>query len=284
MTEKTVTSQKWYSSPAAQEYLVYLSVILLSSVLLISPVTFQLEVTTPTKDFVNRIRSIPQGGVMLWDESSFVTGYYTQGQISLYKLFFDQAKQRAVRIIFISSCVDGPMAGAMINKQLEVQDTTGLKYGVNYVNLGWQPGFELVLSAIAKDIQTVTKADAYGTAISDLPMMKGLTTQNIDLFAFNCGVSCDPWMRQWVPLGKPILMQGGYALISQASGYIQSGSITAYLNGERGYVEMERMTGYISMRTALFEATNIMGPYSIILVIVCNISYMLQKRRKQRGQ
>ena len=281
MAQKVKTVEKWYQSVATQEYLMYLSVILLSGLLLINPITFPLDITKPTMDFVNAIRSIPAGGIMLWDESTFVTAYYTQGQVTLYRLFFDQAKQRGVKIIFVSACVDGPMAGAMINKQLDVQDKTGLKYGVNYVNLGWQPGFELVLSAIAKDIQTVTRADAYGTPISELPLMKGLKTSDINLFAFNCGVSCDPWMRQWVPLGKPILMQGGYALISQAMGYIQSGSITAYLNGERGYVEMERITGYITMRTALFEATNIMGPYAIVLVIVCNVSYMLQKRRKK---
>jgi len=282
MAQKVEKAEKWYQSASTQEYLMYLSVILLSGMLLINPVTFPLDITQPTIDFVNAIRSIPKGGLMLWDESSFVTGYYTQNQIALYKLFFDQAKQRGVRIIFISCCVDGPMAGAMINKQLEVQDTTGLKYGVNYVNLGWQPGFELVLSAIAKDIQTVTKADAYGTPISDIPMMKGLRTEDINLFAFNCGVSCDPWMRQWVPLHKPILMTGGYSLIAQAQGYIQAGSITAYLNGSRGYVEMERITGYLTMQTSLFEASNIMGPYAILLVIVCNVSHTLQKRKKRR--
>lgn len=284
MAQKQQTIEKWYRNVATQEYLMYLSVILLSGVLLISPITFPLDISKSSVDFVKAIRDIPTGGVMLWDESNFVTGYYTQYQISLYRFFFDQAKQRGVKIVFISSCVDGPMAGAMINKQLEVQDTTGLKYGVNYVNLGWQPGFELVLSAIAKDIQSVTKADAYGTQISEIPLMRGLKTQDINLFAFSCGVSVDPWMRQWVPLGKPILMQGGYSLISQASGYIQSGSITAYLNGPRGYVEMERITGYISMQTALFEATNIMGPYSILLVIVCNVSYMMQKRKKREAK
>jgi len=276
-------AEKWYQSAATQEYLVYFSVILLSSVLLLSPVAFPLDITQSTIDFVQAIRSIPDGGIMLWDESNFVTGYYTQNQIALYRLFFDQAKQRGVKIIFISSCVDGPMAGAMINKQLEIQDTTGLTYGVDYVNLGWLPGFEIVLSAIAKDIQTVTSADAYGTSISEIPLMQGLKTEDIDLFAFNCGVSCDPWMRQWVPLHKPLLMTGGYSLIAQAQGYIQAGSITAYLNGSRGYVEMERITGYMTMQTALFEATNIMGPFSVLLVILTNVWYMLRKRRKREA-
>jgi len=275
------TIKKWYHSTEIQEYMMYILVILLSAVLLINPISFPLKITDETVDFIAAIENVPDGGIMLWDESSGVTGYYTHGQISLYRLFFDQAKERGVKIIFISTCVDGPMAGAMINKQLEIQDTTGLTYGVDYVNLYWQPGFEIVLAAIAKDIRTVTNVDAYGTLVSELPLMQDIETEDIDLFAYSCGVSCDPWMRQWVPLGKPIIMQGGYSLIAQAMGYITSGAIDAYLNGGMGYVEMERVTGYLSMRSMLFEATNIMGPFSILLVILCNVWHVVRRRSEK---
>lgn len=275
------TTKKWYQSTEIQEYGMYILVILLSAVLLIHPISFPLKITDETIEFIAAIENVPDGGIILWDEAYGITGYYTHSQISLYRLFFDQAKERGVKLIFISTCVDGPTRGAMINKQLEIQDTTGLTYGVDYVNLYWQPGFEIALAAIAEDIKTVTNVDAYGTPMSELPLMQNIKTEDIDLFAYSCGVSCDPWMRQWVPLGKPIIMQGGYSLIAQAMGYITSGSIDAYLNGGMGYVEMERVTGYLSMRSMLFEATNIMGPFSILLVILCNVWHVFRRDKKE---
>jgi len=123
--------------------------------------------------------------------------------------------------------------------------------------------------------------DAYGTPISQIPMMKDLTTADIDIFGFSCGVSADPWMRQWGPLHKPILMSGGSSLIAQAMPYYQAEVLTAYLNGARGLAELEQIYGKFTIATALMDATNLASLYGICLILYSNIRYQMDRRKTQ---
>jgi len=134
-----------------------------------------------------------------------------------------------------------------------------------------------VLAAIAQDIQSVTEEDAYGTSVTDIELMQGLTTDDIYLLGFSCGVSVDPWMRQWGPLGKPILMFGGESMIATAMGYVNAGVVEAYLNGGRGMAEFEKIYGYFTLQTAIMDAKNLMSIYGIVLIVLSNVLFGKKK-------
>ena len=276
-----MAEKKWYGiSITAQDSLVYLVLIILCGVVVIRPLGLPLNVTYETTEYYDALMSVPEGGVVLYDEAFMVQSYITGSEIAVFRIIFDLIREKNIKFIVVSSCVDGPLGGAMIEKLLaEGVDKTGTTYGEDYVNFGWLPGFELVLAAISKDIQTLAETDAYGTPISEIPMMKGLATTDIDLFGFSCGVSCDPWMRQWSPLGKPILMSGGSSLISQAMGYYEAGVITAYLNGGRGLAELEKIYGQYTVATALMDASNLVSIYGILLIIGVNGFYWMRRKK-----
>jgi hypothetical protein len=123
-------------------------------------------------------------------------------------------------------------------------------------------------------------ADAYGTPITQIPLMQGLTTDDIYLFGFSCGVSVDPWMRQWGPLNKPIMMFGGEQLIAQSMSYIQAGTVTIYLNGGRGNAEFEKLTGYYTLQTSIMDATNLVSILGIVLIVLSNVMYRRRGEKK----
>ncbi len=265
----------------AQDSIVYLLVILLSGVPILYPLGLPLKINDSTTQTYNYLNDMPEGSIILWNEGYMVSSYVSGSEIAFYKVFFDMMREKGVKVVFISSCVDGPLGGAMIEQMLKYGvDKTGTTYGVDYVNLGWLPGFEAVLAAIAQDIQSVTTADAYGTPISQLPLMQGLTTGDIDLFGFSCGVSVDPWMRQWGPLGKPIFMFGGEQMVAQAMNYIQSGTVTIYLNGGRGNAEFEKLTGYYTLQTSIMDATNLVSILGIVLIVLSNVMYRRRGDKK----
>jgi len=268
-------------SQDAQDSIVYLLVILLSGVPILHPLGLPLKINDSTTEFYNYLNDMPRGSVILWNEGYMVSSYVSGSEIAIYKVFFDMMREKDVKVIFVSSCVDGPLGGAMIEQMLKYGvDKTGTTYGVNYINLGWLPGFEAVLAAIAQDIQSVTTADAYGTPITQLPLMQGLTTDDIDLLGFSCGVSVDPWMRQWGPLHKPILMFGSETMVAQAMNYIQSGTVTIYLNGGRGNAEFEKLTGYYTLQTSIMDATNLVSIYGIVLIVLSNVMYRRRVEKK----
>jgi hypothetical protein len=275
-------SKKFFNlSLDAQDSIVYLLVILLSGIPIVYPLGLPLKINPSTTECYNFLNNIPEGSVILWNEGYMVSSYISGSEIAIYKVFFDLMREKDVKVVFISSCVDGPLGGAMIEQMLKYGvDKTGTTYGVNYVNLGWLPGFEAVLAAIAQDIQSVTMADAYGTPITQIPLMQGLTTGDIYLFGFSCGVSVDPWMRQWGPLNKPIMMFGGEQLIAQSMSYIQAGTVTIYLNGGRGNAEFEKLTGYYTLQTSIMDATNLVSILGIVLIVLSNVMYRRRGEKK----
>ena len=274
-----MSEKKWYHlSTDAQDSLVYLMIIVLCGVVVLYPLGLPLTINESTEHFYDTLNNIPEGSVILWNEGYMVSSFVSGSQIALYRKYFDLMREKDVNVIFVSSCVDGPLGGALIQKMLDAGvDKTDTVYGTDYVNLGWLPGFEAVLAAIAQDIQSVTQEDAYGTSITELDLMKGLTTDDLYLLGFSCGVSVDPWMRQWGPLGKPILMIGGENLIAQAMGYVEAGTVEAYLNGGRGNAEFEQLYGYFTLQTAIMDAKNLMSIYGIVLMILSNIIFGKKK-------
>lgn len=274
-----MSEKKWYHlSTNAQDSVVYLLIIILCGLVVLFPLGLPLAINDSTQHFYDTLNNIPDGSVILWNEGYMVSSFVSGSQIALYRKFFDLMREKDVTVIFVSSCVDGPLGGALIQKLLDAGvDKTDTVYGTDYVNLGWLPGFEAVLAAIAQDIQSVTEEDAYGTSISDLDLMQGLTTDDLYLLGFSCGVSVDPWMRQWGPLGKPILMIGGESLIAQAMGYVESGTVEAYLNGGRGNAEFEKLYGYFTLQTAIMDAKNLMSLYGIGLMILSNLIFGKKK-------
>ena len=274
-----MSEKKWYHlSTDAQDSIVYLLIIVLCGVVVIYPLGLPLTINESTEHFYDTLNNIPDGSVILWNEGYIVSAFVSGSQIALYRKYFDLMREKDVNVIFVSSCVDGPLGGALIQKMLDAGvDKTDTVYGTDYVNLGWLPGFEAVLAAIAQDIQSVTQEDAYGTSITELDLMKGLTTDDLYLLGFSCGVSVDPWMRQWGPLGKPILMIGGENLIAQAMGYVEAGTVEAYLNGGRGNAEFEQLYGYFTLQTAIMDAKNLMSLFGIALMIFSNLIFGKKK-------
>jgi len=268
-------------SQEVQDSIVYLLVILLSGIPILYPLGLPLKINESTTVFYNTLNNMPEGSVILWNEGYMVSSYVSGSEVAIYKVFFDLMREKNVKMVFISSCVDGPLGGAMIEQMLKYGvDKSGTTYGVNYVNLGWLPGFEAVLAAIAQDIQSVTTADAYGTPITSIPLMQGLTTDDFYLLGFSCGVSVDPWMRQWGPLNKPIMMMGSETLVAQAMNYIQAGTVTTYLNGGRGNAEFEKLTGYYTLQTSIMDSTNLVSIYGIVLIVLSNLLYRRRSEKK----
>ena len=85
-----------------------------------------------------------------------------------------------------------------------------LEYGTDYVDLGFKAGNEAVIKTIASDLAQYYPTDSRGTAISQIPMMSGISSlENFDIIV---NVSAGyPGSKEWVlyaatPMKKPLLV------------------------------------------------------------------------------
>lgn len=98
---------------------------------------------------------------------------------------------------------------ANIRKVIETEfRDAGFQYGVDYVNLGFKPGREVVIRVIATDLRKLYLTDNRGTPLDDLPMTRDLdSVQDMDLILEISAGS--PGTKEWVqyaasPYGIPL--------------------------------------------------------------------------------
>ncbi|MBU1947666.1 MAG: hypothetical protein KJ927_03035, partial [Candidatus Eisenbacteria bacterium] len=116
-------------------------------------------------------------------------------------------------------------------------------YGVDFVNLGFKEGREVVMVSLGKSIPETFPADYRGTPVGSIPMMEGIETiHDIDLI-FNVSAGY-PGTKEWVQQVQSrfdIRIVAGVTAVSAPEfyPYIQSGQLAGLLGGLAGAAEYE---------------------------------------------
>ena len=124
--------------------------------------------------------------------------------------FVNQCARKGHRMYFMALW---PVGAQMITQTVDrviKEYYPDLEYGTDYVNLGFKAGNEAVIKTIASDLAQYYPTDSRGTAISQIPMMSGISSlENFDILV---NVSAGyPGSKEWVlyaatPLKKPLLV------------------------------------------------------------------------------
>jgi len=269
-------------SPLNQDRLIFIVYILLIALPSLLVVGLPLPVTSLAKSFHSTIEGVRDRGVVLWvtDQTFGTWVELGSGEIAIYKHLFSLAQRRGIRLVFATTYnADGAVLSASI-----VQDhiipggfAKGLKYGENWVQLGWLPGWEASLRGLVTDIHKVARADYFGTPIEKIPMMKDITSvKDIDLLGHS-GYYIDEYGRQWGGLGKPWVVSISATTVAMAKPWFEKGIVTTYLNGQRGCAEYEALTGYRGLATSAMDAQSLGHLLAIAILIVPNALYLARK-------
>src|SRR4030067_1772509 len=118
---------------------------------------------------------------------------------TMLKQFF----MKDLKVIMLGLWPQGSaQAQIAIDKVLEdsLIKAKNLKYGVDYVNLGFTAGNEFVIIRMGTDMHAAFPVDYNGTKISELPLMQNV--RNFDNIAFVFNVSAGyPCTYEWVIFG-----------------------------------------------------------------------------------
>jgi len=87
----------------------------------------------------------------------------------------------------------------------------------------------------------------------------------------------DRFIRQWEPLKKPILLNMIAIGIPLCMPYIEKGMVTAYLNGQRGGAEYEKLLMQPGMGTSFIDAQSMIHLYIVAMILV--VSFWSVSRR-----
>ncbi len=256
---------------------------------LIFPLGLPVEPTQTTIDAFDAIEAIPPGGKVL---VSFDYGPSTKPEIhpmaiAVLRHLFKEGHP----VIVMCLWPDGLFMSREALDQV-ANNEFNLTYGKDYVNLGYRPGNEAIIKGITQSFEANFTMDAFGTLISDIPVMKGV--DNIDDISFIVNLSAGyPGSVEWVqyaadPHKIPMTSGNTSIQVNEVLPYVKSGQMQGIIAGMPAAAEYEALVRRNHISDLPGEATRSMDAQSIahlvivLFIILGNVSYFVKRKNEKK--
>ena len=169
----------------------------------------------------------------------------------------------------------------------EISSEFDLKYGVDYVNLGYKPGGAIVINLIGTSFAKAFPSDINQTPLNQLPLMSKVN--NLKDVAMVMDLSAgDPGIPAWVMVANALFQRkvaGGTTAVSapQFFPYLQSGQMMGQLGGMKGAAEYERLVKHPGLGSRGMDSQSVAHAVIIVFIIFANVAYFALRRKTPSG-
>lgn len=251
------------------------------------------EVATPiVQDVFDLMEGLPAGSRVLMP---FDYGPSTAPEVDpMARAMIRHAFTKGHRIYIMALWPEGQAQAMQVIEQVILSEFPQKQEGTDWVHLGYKAGGQGLINLMLLDLRKMYTTDAAGRAIDDVPAMAGV--YNLKDFAFIANLSAGfPGSKEWVqfagdPGGIPVA-SGTTAVQAPLLYPYYPGQMVGMLGGLKGAAEYEAALSarHPELASRSDQATMLMGPQAVahllivILVILGNIAYLVEKRRSARA-
>jgi hypothetical protein len=249
---------------------------------ILNPVILPMDIQKYSRDSFEFADSIPAGSVVLI-EGGLGAATYPQGGPGL-EVQIVHLLGKGVKLVFFSISTEMAQwtVTAIDNGLAKLPAGVAAENGVNWVHLGYVPGGESGVAALANDIRSVKTEDHFGTPIGQIPLMADINKASDFAACFWWGGSegSIPYgIRQIVtPFNVPMTGMCTTNEVPNYTPYINSGQMVGIIGGVRGSAEYEYLMGMPGLALGQAMATNFGGLLWAILVVLGNVLYFIAGR------
>ncbi|MGE5579332.1 MAG: hypothetical protein ACM3WU_04730 [Bacillota bacterium] len=179
------------------------------------------------------------------------------------------------------------MAGDMADQAFSIVEAEfpDKKYGVDWVNIGWRPGYEVLLQKYLLSVDEAAQGkDFYNTALSSLPLMSEFTSLKQ---AAMCVIFCTgtPGETAYIahvtgPNNIPLIESCISVSVPGIMPYVQAGQVKALIAGMKGAAEYEALVEKPGSATAGMDAQSFSHALIILFMVLGNIGYYVTRNKK----
>lgn len=198
-----------------------------------------------------------------------------------------QALRKNLRVIGLTLNPQGTILTDDVFARIKKEPEFASKQdGTDFVNLGFKPGFSLVVLQMGEDIAKAFPTDAKGRPTRSLPIMRGVTNfRNIHLtVALESTTGAGVWIlfahgrfQAKIAMGVTAVMAADYYP------YLSTGQLVGLINGMKGAAEYETLTRHPDNAMLGMTSQSIASGAIVLFVILGNIGYFVT-RRQARGR
>jgi len=270
---------------AVDRRIIFLFIAIAVALPLFFAVKLHIEVTPVVRNMHNALEALPPGSKVL------VSLDYDPGSMPelqpMAESFFRYCFNRDLKVIIMGLWPNGPIqanvALEVVLKEPEIMKKN-LKYGIDYVNLGYTAGNEVVIERMGSDIPVTFPKDYSGNKTEDLPLMKGVKNFNNIDFVYNLSAGY-PGTVEWVLFAvdpyKVKLGAGNTAVQApQIYPYLNSGQLVGLLGGMKGGAEFEIATGYPAKAVRYMFSQSVAHAVICFFILLGNFAYFATRKKK----
>ena len=262
---------------------IFLAVALLTVVPLVTG--FHIAPVKPghrAEGFYNAIEALPEGSTVL------LAGDYDPGTIAEnYPAHLAAARhlfRKNIKIVAIALYPGGP---PLTDQVLGIAAAEyGKELGVEYVNLGFKSGNELVMSRMGLSIPDTYPVDIRGVPVNTIPVMAGI--ENYNSLALLVNISAGyPGTKEWV---QQVVSRYHIPMIAAVTAvsapeyypYLQTKQLHGLLGGMAGAAEYEALVETPGLAMRGMDAQSLAHVFIALMIILGNIANP-PKRDGKRG-
>ncbi len=251
---------------------------------LLYPVGLAIKVSPEVHGVYDYIEALPEGSIFLLSMD-----YDPASKPELYPqavALLRQAFRKNLRVIGMTLWLPG--TGLAEQVMTKVAGEMGKVSGKDYVFLGWSPGSGSLIINMGQDLYKAFPTDYYSQPTRELAVLKGIQTLRdvnyvVSLAAGTSGI------ETWYVYGKDkykFELGGGCTGVIAPGLYplLRSGQINGLIGGMRGAAEYEVLIGQKERAVAGMDAQSATHFAIILLVILCNVFYLLIRTSPKQGE
>ena len=246
----------------------------------------EIKISPEVQQLYDAVESLPAGSKVL---ISFDYDPPSAPELQpMAESFLHHCFRRDLKVIIIGLWPQGPQQANLALDVVLGKDEIAkknLKYGVDYVNLGFQAGNEFVIQRMGANFESMFTNDYGGRLYSDLPLVKNVKNfSNID-FSFNLSAGY-PGTQEWVQVAVDrygLRMGAGNTAVQAPMmyTYLQAGQLDGLLGGMNGAAEYELLTKITGKGTKFMLSQSFAHVIVIAFIIIGNVAFFMGGRKKK---
>lgn len=268
--------------------IIFLAVAVAVLVPLIIPIGLPVgEITRPVLDFKQAIDELQDGDVVM-----LAADYDPGSKAELYPMNVAVLEhigrlKKNIRVIALTLLPTGGVQMAQKAFEEISEAKYGWKYGVDYINLGFKEGREVVMVSLGESFRGTFPQDYRNVSLDEYPIMNGVDNyEPIDLFvAISVGY---PGAREWVLQVQRrfnLKMIAGMTTVTSPEiyPYYTSGQLAGTLSGLKSVAEYEQASELPGPATVSMDAISI-GHFVMIFFILLGNGFYVYNRYRKSGR
>jgi hypothetical protein len=281
-----MSATKWFTREN-QDRTIFLVYLIMIAIPMLSPMGLPLPVEEPTIKAYQALENLGKGSVIVLVTDMGFPAWAELGaaEVAVYRHAFDKVRRDGCKVVMLTAyVVDGQILG---EKTLTYVDLKGLKYGEDWVQLGYIAGYETVLAAMMSDLKRIAPVDRFGTPTKDIPLLKNINSiKDYDFLYASSFTAIDVYIRQWGELALsskvPIILNLLSGTVPIAMPYYRAGTMTSYINSTVGGAGYEILLKRPGEGAGLMDAQSMAHWLGIVLIVLVQGLFFVRLATKPR--